>query len=111
MNAHASSTQLNEPAEASALQLALGEQRRTVPVSGTKGLYGHALGASGAIEAAITVMALRAGLLPGTCNLVNLDPEVELNVLHEPIAAEPAAALSTSFGFGGMNAALVFRPA
>ena len=111
VNAHASSTQLNEPAEARALNLALGEHARTVPVSGTKGLYGHALGASGAFEAAITVMALRFGCLPGTCNLVNLDPEVELNVLHEPMAAKPAAALSTSFGFGGMNASLVFRPA
>ena len=111
VNAHASSTQLNEPAEARALHLALGEHARAVPVSGTKGLYGHALGASGAFEAAITVMALRAGCLPGTCNLRNLDPEVELNVLHEPMSAAPAAALSTSFGFGGMNAALVFRPA
>ncbi|HEX6654930.1 MAG TPA: 3-oxoacyl-ACP synthase, partial [Candidatus Limnocylindria bacterium] len=70
-----------------------------------------ALGASGAFEAAITIMALRSGCLPGTCNLVNLDPEVELNVLHEPMRAKPLAALSTSFGFGGMNAALVFRPA
>jgi 3-oxoacyl-[acyl-carrier-protein] synthase II len=80
-------------------------------VSGTKGLYGHALGASGAIEAAITVMALSHGCLPGTCNLQTLDPELDLNVLSEPLAARPSAALSTSFGFGGMNAALVFRPA
>jgi 3-oxoacyl-[acyl-carrier-protein] synthase II len=109
VNAHASSTQLNEIAEAKALGLALGTHAATVPVSGTKGLYGHALGASGAIEAAITVMALGAGCLPGTCNLVNLDPACELNVLREPMSASPAAALSTSFGFGGMNAALVFR--
>jgi 3-oxoacyl-[acyl-carrier-protein] synthase II len=107
--AHASSTQLNELAEAAALNLALGDHAATVPMSGTKGLYGHALGASGAIEAAITVMALRNGLLPGTCNLVNLDERCDLNVLREPVAARPAAALSTSFGFGGMNAALVFR--
>jgi 3-oxoacyl-[acyl-carrier-protein] synthase II len=109
VNAHASSTQLNEVAEAKALHLALGARAASVPVSGTKGLYGHALGASGAIEAAITVMALGAGCLPGTCNLVNLDPEVDLNVLREPLSARPAAALSTSFGFGGMNAALVFK--
>ena len=109
VNAHASSTQLNEPAEARALHLALGDHARAVPVSGTKGLYGHALGASGAFEAAITLMALHSGCLPGTCNLVNLDPEVELNVLQEPMSAAPPAALSTSFGFGGMNAALVFR--
>jgi 3-oxoacyl-[acyl-carrier-protein] synthase II len=109
VNAHASSTQLNEPAEAKALHLALGAHAATVPVSGTKGLYGHALGASGAIEAAITLMALGAGCLPGTCNLINLDPAVELNVLNEPCSAQPRVALSTSFGFGGMNAALVFR--
>jgi 3-oxoacyl-[acyl-carrier-protein] synthase II len=111
VNAHASSTQLNEVAEAKALHLALGEHAHTVPVSGTKGLYGHALGASGAIEAAITLLALGAGCLPATCNLVNLDPACELNVLREPMATSPAAALSTSFGFGGMNAALVFRAA
>ena len=103
---HASSTSWPRPRRCtwrSALHAA------SVPVSGTKGLYGHALGASGAIEAAITVMALRDGLLPGTCNLVNLDRRCDLNVLREPLAARPAAALSTSFGFGGMNAALVFR--
>ena len=109
VNAHASSTQLNELAEAKALHLALGDHAATVPVSGTKGLYGHALGASGAIEAAITLMALRNGLMPGTCNLVNLDERCELNVLREPLAARPQIALSTSFGFGGMNAALVLR--
>jgi 3-oxoacyl-[acyl-carrier-protein] synthase II len=109
VNAHASSTQLNELAEAKALHLALGAHAATVPVSGTKGLYGHALGASGAIEAAITLLATQAGCLPGTCNLVNLDPACDLNVLREPLSARPAAALSTSFGFGGMNAALVFR--
>jgi 3-oxoacyl-[acyl-carrier-protein] synthase II len=109
VNAHASSTQLNELAESTALHLALGEHAATVPVSGTKGLYGHPLGASGAIEAAITVMALRNGLLPGTCNLVNPDERCALNVLREPLAIRPRSALSTSFGFGGMNAALVFR--
>jgi 3-oxoacyl-[acyl-carrier-protein] synthase II len=108
VNAHASSTVLNELAESKALHLAL-EHAASVPVSGTKGLYGHPLGASGAIEAAITILALRHGLLPGTCNLVNLDERCELNVLREPLAARPTAALSTSFGFGGMNAALVFR--
>ena len=111
VNAHASSTQLNEIAEVKALHLALGAHAATMPVSGTKGLYGHALGASGAIEAAITLLAMDAGCLPGTCNLVNLDPKCELNVLRAPLSARPAAALSTSFGFGGMNAALVFRAA
>ena len=107
VNAHASSTPLNEVAEARALHLALGPGTADIPVSGTKGLYGHALGASGAIEAAITAMALRDGELPGTCNLVTPDPELDLNILRDPIQALPSTALSTSFGFGGMNAALV----
>lgn len=109
VNAHASSTPLNEEAEARALHRALGSHAADVPVSGTKGLYGHALGASGAIEAAITVLALCHGLLPGTCNLRELDPGLDLNVQRDPLALRPEAALSTSFGFGGMNAALIFR--
>jgi len=111
VNAHASSTQLNELAEAKALHLALGDHAARVPVSGTKGLYGHPLGASGALEAAITAMALDRGMLPGTCNLETLDERCDLNVMREPCATRPAAALSTSFGFGGMNAALVLRSA
>ena len=107
VNAHASSTPLNEVAEARAIRTALGERAETVAVSGTKGLYGHALGASGAVEAAITALALERGVLPGTCNLEMLDPAVDLDVLREPRAQTVDAALSTSFGFGGMNAALV----
>ncbi|MEO5985836.1 MAG: beta-ketoacyl-[acyl-carrier-protein] synthase family protein [Candidatus Limnocylindria bacterium] len=107
INAHASSTPLNEPAEARAIRTALGNAGREIPVSGTKGLYGHALGASGAIEAAITAMALDHEILPGTCNLETQDPEVDLFVLLEAMPKRVDAALSTSFGFGGMNAALV----
>ncbi|HEX5040222.1 MAG TPA: beta-ketoacyl-[acyl-carrier-protein] synthase family protein [Candidatus Limnocylindria bacterium] len=107
VNAHASSTPLNEPAEARAILGALGSRGSTVPVSGTKGLYGHALGASGAVEAAITAMALERGVLPGTCNLSDPDPEVELTVLAEAMECRVEAALTNSFGFGGMNAALV----
>jgi 3-oxoacyl-[acyl-carrier-protein] synthase II len=111
VNAHGSSTQLNELAEARALHVSLGAAAASVPVSGTKGLYGHALGASGAIEAAICALAMHHGLLPGTCNLERIDPAIDLNVLREPCAARPAVTLSTSFGFGGMNAALVLRRA
>ena len=111
VNAHASSTQLNELAEARAFNLALGDHAHHVPVSGTKGLHGHALGATGAIEAAITVMALDRELLPGTCNLRTLDDRLDLAVLAEPMRSSPRAALSTSFGFGGLNAALVIGSA
>ncbi len=107
INAHGSSTALNEPAEANAITTAFGPSGDGIPVSGTKGLYGHALGASGAIEAAITALALDRGTLPGTCNLVHPDPAIDLNVLREPLQARPGAALSNSFGFGGMNASLV----
>ena len=108
VNAHASSTPLNEPAEGRAIRSAFGVFADRIPVSGTKGLYGHALGASGAIEAAITAMAVHRGVLPGTCNLVELDPTINLDVLRTATETPVDAAVSTSFGFGGMNAALVF---
>jgi 3-oxoacyl-[acyl-carrier-protein] synthase II len=107
VNAHASSTPLNEVAEARAIRAALGAHGSRVPVSGTKGLYGHALGASGAIEAAITALALHHGVLPGTCNLADAEPAIGLRLLTDALAARVDVALSTSFGFGGMNAALV----
>lgn len=107
INAHGSSTPLNEPAEARAIRAAFGVMTDQIPVSGTKGLYGHALGASGAIEAAITAMALDREILPGTCNLDMTDPSIDLRLLREATPARADAAVSTSFGFGGMNAALV----
>src|SRR6185369_17053217 len=76
VNAHASSTPIGDVAEARALALALGERARTVPVSGTKALYGHPLGASGAIEACICALAIRDGWAPPTVNLGELDPVV-----------------------------------
>jgi len=111
VNAHASSTPLNEPAEARAILAALGPGGDRVPVSGTKGLYGHALGASGAVEAAITALAIQRGILPGTCNLRDVDPEIGLTVLAEATECRVDAALTNSFGFGGMNAALVLARA
>ena len=107
VNAHGSSTPLNEPAEARAIRSALGVVADRVAVSGTKGLYGHALGASGAVEAAIAALALQRGILPGTCNLYETDPTVDLDVLTDARRVQVEAALTNSFGFGGMNAALV----
>ena len=107
LNAHGSSTPLNEPAEARAIHAAFGVMTDRIPVSGTKGLYGHALGASGAFEAAITAMALDREMLPGTCNLEVPDPTIDLQLLRSAVPARVDAAVSTSFGFGGMNAALV----
>ncbi len=111
VNAHASSTPLNEAAEARAILRALGPDATRTPVSGTKGLYGHALGASGAVEAAITAMAIERCVLPGTCNLQTPDPAIALDVLTDAREARVDAALTNSFGFGGMNAALVLTRA
>ena len=110
VNAHASSTPIGDIAEARAIVLALGERARTVPVSGTKALYGHPLGASGAIEAAICSLVIRDGWAPASANLFSPDPEVAPllpNLLRAGRAGAYEHVLSTSFGFGGLNAALV----
>src|SRR6188508_3651231 len=96
LNAHGSSTPLNEPAEARAIRVAFGDLADGIPVSGTKGLYGHALGASGAFEAAITAMALDREILPGTCNLEVPDPDIDLRLLRSATPALVDAAVSTS---------------
>ena len=84
---------------------------RTVPVSGTKAYYGHPLGASGAIEAAICALAIDRGWAPGTANLETVDEqaiEALPGLLKAPLEGTIRNVLSTSFGFGGLNAALVF---
>ena len=112
VNAHASSTPLGDAAEARAIARALGARAREVPVSGTKAYYGHPLGASGAIEASICALAIARGWAPGTVNLSDIDPEVSRylpGVRAEPLSSKIRGVLSTSFGFGGLNAALVMR--
>jgi 3-oxoacyl-[acyl-carrier-protein] synthase II len=110
VNAHASSTPIGDVAEARAIARALGERAATVPVSGTKALYGHPLGASGAIEAAICALAIRDGWAPASVNLVQPDPDsADLlpGLLMAGRSGDYRRVLSTSFGFGGLNAALV----
>jgi 3-oxoacyl-[acyl-carrier-protein] synthase II len=110
VNAHGSSTPLNDPTETLAIRQVLGKHAERVPVSGTKGYYGHALGASGAIEAAICALASRRGWLPPSVNLQDPDPACELDYVRGTGAEiEPEYLLSNSFGFGGINASLVFR--
>lgn len=110
VNAHGSSTPLNDPTETLAIRQVLGRHAERVPVSGTKGYYGHALGASGAIEAAICALASRRHWLPPSVNLLEPDPACELEYVRGAGAAvEPEYLLSNSFGFGGINATLVFR--
>ncbi len=112
VNAHASSTPLNDVTETLAIKQVLGEHAYRVPISGTKAMHGHALGATGAIEAAICMLALRHAYLPPTINLDDPDPECDLDYIPgrgRELAVE--FIVSNSFGFGGINAALVFGQA
>ena len=110
VNAHGSSTPLNDSTETSAFKQVFGDHAYRMAVSGTKGYYGHPLGASGAIEAAVTTLALHHEWLPPTINLSQPDPACDLDYLPgEGSARRVDVALSNSFGFGGINAAVVMR--
>ena len=110
VNAHGSSTPLNDPTESSAIHQVFGDHAPRLAVSGTKGYYGHALGASGAFEAAICCLAGARGWLPPTVNLATPDPACALShVSADGVDVSPEVTLSNSFGFGGINACLVFR--
>ncbi len=112
INAHGSSTPLNDSTETLAIKHVFDDHAYQLAVSGTKGYYGHPLGASGAIEAAICALGMRDGWLPPTLNLTTPDPQCDLNYLAEDgWKHSPAVAISNSFGFGGVNATLVFRNA
>ena len=112
INAHGSSTPLNDPTETSSVKQVFGDHAYRLAFSGTKGYYGHALGASGAIEAAICALASRRRWFPPTVNLATPDPACDLDhVTGEGRALDPEYLVSNSFGFGGINAALVFRRA
>jgi len=110
VNAHGSSTPLNDPTETKAIKDVFGESAYSVSVSGTKGYYGHALGASGAIEAAISALAIEREWLPPTVNLTVADEACDLNFLPGTGRSERVEhVLTNSFGFGGINAALLLR--
>jgi 3-oxoacyl-[acyl-carrier-protein] synthase II len=110
INAHGSSTPLNDSTETLALKQAFGDYAYEVSISGTKGFHGHALGATGAFEAAISLLCLYDNWLPPTLNLEIPDPACDLNYLPgmEGRTAQVDYVLSNSFGFGGINACLVF---
>ncbi len=110
INAHASATPLNDPTEVDAMRTVFGDSLSDIWVSGTKGYHGHALGASGAIEAVICMLSLKDGWLPPTVNLET--PDATCRIRHVPtggVSATPPVVMSNSFGFGGINASLVFR--
>ena len=112
VNAHGTSTPLNDHAETIALKVALGEYAKSVPVSSTKSAIGHLLGAAGPVEAVATILALRAGVIPPTLGLEQPDPELDLDYVPgdsrplELAAGQRAIAISNSFGFGGHNTVL-----
>jgi 3-oxoacyl-[acyl-carrier-protein] synthase II len=108
VNAHASSTQLNDSAETMSIKAVLGERAQKIPVSGTKGYYAHPLGATGAIEAALCALALDRQWVPPTINYQNPDATCDLDVVpNRGRTAELNYVMSNSFGFGGINASIV----
>ena len=111
INAHGTSTPLGDAAETRVIKLALGEENaRKTPVSSTKGATGHCLGASGAVEAIFSILAIDRGVLPPTINYEEPDPKCDLDYIpNESRQADVRTAVSNSFGFGGHNATVVFR--
>jgi 3-oxoacyl-[acyl-carrier-protein] synthase II len=108
INAHASSTQLNDSAETASIKQVFGERAKRIPVSGTKGYYAHPLGATGAIEAALCALALDQQWIPPTINYRDPDPACDLDIVpNHGRAAQLSYVMSNSFGFGGINACVV----
>ncbi len=110
INAHGTSTQLNDKTETVAIKRVLGEHARNVLVSSTKSMTGHMLGAAGAVEAIVAILALVRGVVPPTANYEVPDEACDLNVVpNQPVTKHLTYAMSNSFGFGGHNAVLVMR--
>ncbi|MGC1920800.1 MAG: beta-ketoacyl-ACP synthase II [Acidobacteriaceae bacterium] len=112
VNAHATSTQLGDALESTAIANVFGEHATShkLKISSTKSMTGHLLGGAGGLEAGITVMAMQNGMIPPTMNLVDPDPACTLDYTpNKPVAHKIDVALSNSFGFGGTNGALIFR--
>jgi 3-oxoacyl-[acyl-carrier-protein] synthase II len=110
INAHGTSTPLNDAAETRAIKKALGDHAHHTPVSSTKSMTGHMVGAAGAAEAGVAALAVKEGVVPPTINYETPDPECDLDyVPNEARKAEVRLALSNAFGFGGQNAVLALR--
>ena len=110
INAHGTSTILSDISETKAIKAALGEHSKKVPISSNKSMFGHLLGAAGAVEAIFTILTIRDGIIPPTINYDTPDPECDLDyVPNIARRAQVNIALSNSFGFGGVNATLVLK--
>jgi 3-oxoacyl-[acyl-carrier-protein] synthase II len=110
INAHGTSTPLGDIAETIAVKRAFGEHAKKLAVSSTKSMTGHLLGAAGGVEAVFTALAVRDQIAPPTINLVNQDPQCDLDFVPNAAREMPiGVAISNAFGFGGTNSTLVFR--
>jgi 3-oxoacyl-[acyl-carrier-protein] synthase II len=109
ISAHGTSTPLGDKAETRAIKLSFNKNATHIPVTAVKSLTGHMLAASGALEAAFTLLAMNEGTIPPTINLKERDPECDLDIVDGPRKAGIGFALSQSFGFGGVNAVLIFK--
>jgi nodulation protein E len=111
ISAHGTGTQANDTTEAAAIHQVFGPRASQIPTSSTKSLHGHSIGASGALEALATVLALHENLLPANVGVTEIDPAINLDIiLGTPRKATPKLALSNSLAFGGLNAVLALRP-
>lgn len=110
VNAHGTGTHLNDAMETKALKEVFGANANKLHISSTKSMTGHMLGATGAVEAIASILALKTGIIPPTINYREPDEECDLNYTpNKAVKADPQAAISTSLGFGGHNACLAFR--
>ena len=110
INAHGTGTALNDSSETAAYKIALGEDAYKAHISSTKSMTGHMLGAAGAVEAIVSVLALTRGIIPPTINLDEPDPDLDLDYTpNKPVEAPLTIAISDSLGFGGHNGCLAFR--
>ena len=110
INAHGTSTPLNDRMETRAIKTVFGDSIHRIPISSTKSMLGHLIGAAGAVEAIVCIMTIRSGVIPPTINLIHPDPDCDLDYVPNTARhAKVTTALSSSFGFGGHNSALIFR--
>ena len=110
LNAHGTSTPMNDRSECAAVNAVFGDRAKLVGVSSTKSVTGHLIAAAGAVEAGICAMAIRDGLMPPNANLQQIDPDCDVNIVRDvPREQRIRMALSTSLGFGGSNSCLAFR--
>jgi len=110
INAHGTSTELNDLYEYQAIRTVFGDHLQSMPVSSTKSMTGHLLGAAGGVEAIFTALTIVKGIIPPTINYDEPDPEIDMDVVpHEARKADIRVAMSNSFGFGGTNATLVLK--